>query len=153
MKKELEEIIKNLEHTTFKEGRALPFIYNPNIIKNLSDSNWTSFVIPGIKQRMDFIEDMFKSEDELLKPEGIRMADELMVITQSYEAMVDVYETNRDKINPKNFKVIKKMTFFMRSWITKFSAKIFTKGEVVMDPGSSLDSPKTIIKTMLGENN
>jgi hypothetical protein len=64
---------------------------------------------------MDFIEDMFKSEDELLKPEGIRMADELMVITQSYEAMVDVYETNRDKINPKNFKVIKKMTFFMRS--------------------------------------
>jgi hypothetical protein len=64
---------------------------------------------------MDFIEDMFKSEDELLKPEGIRMADELMVITQSYEAMVDVYETNRDKINPKIFKVIKEMTFFMRS--------------------------------------
>jgi hypothetical protein len=64
---------------------------------------------------MDFIEDLFNSEEDLVKPQGVTMADELMAITESYETMVKVYELNRDKISPKKFVIVKDMSYFMRS--------------------------------------
>jgi hypothetical protein len=67
--------------------------------------------------------------------------------------MVKVYELNRDKISPKKFVIVKDMSYFMRSWITDYSAKIFTEGKVVIDVGSNLDSPRSIIKDMLGNDN
>jgi hypothetical protein len=84
----LEKIISRMDEAFNKDGKVKPFLGNPNIVKNLSEENWTSFVNPGIKNRMDLIETIFNIESEVTREEGIKMADELKIIIDSFEALL-----------------------------------------------------------------
>jgi len=135
----IEKTVAKLDGAFFEDG----------VVKPLSEKNWSDFVSLPIKSRMDFIETTFLSEEELTRDIAYKMTDEIAIITQSYEALVGVYEANKDKLTERKVKIIKEMAFHMRSWISNYSAKIITKGQITIPKGYNYDSPKPIFNQIL----
>jgi hypothetical protein len=64
---------------------------------------------------MDLIEAIFNLEHEITYEEAIKMSDELKIIIDSFEALVDGYNFNKEKFSKNAITNIKDMSFFMKS--------------------------------------
>jgi hypothetical protein len=62
---------------------------------------------------------------------------------------VEIYEANKPKIKEKELKFIKEMSFYMRSWISDYTAKILPNNKTTLIKGTWNDSPKTLSKDFL----
>jgi hypothetical protein len=138
-----------LDKAFFDEGGVKPFFNKPKSIQTLNEYNWSSNINPGIKARMDFIESTFKDPNDLEYEVAVKLVDELTVIHKSYDALVEIYEANKPKIKEKELKFIKEMSFYMRSWISDYTAKILPNNKTTLIKGTWNDSPKTLSKDFL----
>ena len=95
---------------------------------------------------INIIENTFKDPNELTI-EGVRKMEYKMdTIKKSYDALVEVYDLNKDKLAQRKIKIIKEISFYMRSWISDYASKILTKGKVTLPIRSITDSPTPVSK-------
>jgi hypothetical protein len=147
----IEETAATLDKAFWEDGTIKPFFGNPAEIKKLTKDNWLSFVNPGIKGRMEFIENTFYSEEELTQEMAYKMAEEFAIITQSYNELVKVYEIHKSKFTERHFRVVKSMSYCMRTWLSDYSAKLFPIQKVNISKGYNYDSPKLLDKDLWGD--
>ena len=111
----LEQIISRVDEAFNEDGKVKPFVGNPKFIRDLSESNWTSFINPDIKNRMEFIEAIMHSENEITYEEGVKMADKLKIIIDSFKTLVANYDISRPKMSKNQMIIVKNITFFIKS--------------------------------------
>jgi argininosuccinate lyase len=64
---------------------------------------------------MDLIETIFNLETDVTKEEGIKMADALKEIIDSFETLVQGYDFNKHKMSNEAITNVKDMAFFMKT--------------------------------------
>lgn len=137
---------ETLDKAFFEDGTIKPFLGNPNDVGKLTNDNWLSFVNPGIKARMDFIENTFYSDKPLTLDAAGKMAEEYAIIVKSYNALVEVYEINKPNFKERHFKIVKVMAYCMRGWLKEVGVNLFPNDKINIFKGQNLDSPKLIPK-------
>ena len=80
------------------------------------------------------------------------MIDELVLINESYDALVKEYHKIKDQISGKKINLLKSMAFHMRSWLVDYHKIIFPIQNINLTKGSETDSPKLISKDIFGED-
>lgn len=148
----IEKTVEKLDEAFNEQGVIKPFIESPGKIKNLNDINWTEFVNKGIKDRMDYIENTWNNDHSFTNQEALKMSRELAIITESYDSLAYVYEKSKDNLTERKVRIVKEMSYYMRTWISNYSSKILTEGKKTINLNYKYDSPKNISKEIFGDD-
>lgn len=92
---------------------------------NITQDNWKLYVNNAIKDRMEFIENTFNSENELDLETANKMIDEIVIIGKSYNSLTEAYDSLKDNLTSRKSNIMKNMAFNMRGWLIEYSSKLF----------------------------
>jgi len=114
-----DEIPKSMINSSFEGDDAFysdkavkPFMLR-TATKSISQEDWRLYVNKGISSRMEFIENTFKSENELDFETANKMVEEMAVITTSYDKLTEAYELSKTQVSDRKLRTIKTKK---RSW-------------------------------------
>lgn len=148
----IESSVEKLDNLYNHKGKVTSFLSKQIVIKNVTETNWTKNVDPLILDKMNSIENIFNSEEELTREMANQLVDNLSIITKAYDSLAETYTELPENLAPKKVVLIKNMAFHMRSWLKDYHKLVFPTHNIILNEGSKLDSPKFISSSIFEDD-
>lgn len=122
-------------------------ISNFKYTKPITNENWRSNIQSIFLNKIEFIEGVFDSPEDLTRETANLMSDELVEIIKSYDLLANGFnEVNIENHNfdERKFQRIRELSFYVRVWLKNYSSKIYPGHNINIIPGTIDHDPSPL---------